>query len=506
MPMGEEWRPGLLEVYSKKGIIQIVSYDELHNRFYVQSVSGRSNKVDTIQIARDIRLARVIGFHYASPETIYVLADDRERILLLDENGMLKKTWVINQILPDGDSAYSLFANNWTVPIIEKGNRLYIQKSTQMYDLRTPASRKLNLRYNTDVELDLISGKVLSPHSPVILPAAAQAGEDYLDNGARRIILPTGHAVRAYSYLDSVHEYDDEQKQVAAFATPSPYFHPNEPVAEGKTFDFAYQKDYLLSQSNFAGIFVDPYRRLYYRMLWHSTPALDPATGTRNSFLDLQWSVLIFDEQWRKRGEVVFPPRQYDPRTIHVTKDGLLVGRQSGQGGDNPPPREWELFRLAPSRETVTALGGKPAPPPGPAVSMTDRPPLPPPTRVFGAYLRASFGRRIPAEPHTWLLAPSGACTACKIETLLFAARQAGKAHVTLVTTPLALHRLEPATAAQLRAASNVLIDSTGRLDRLALETVGTAILTTENGAVRHVQPLTGDNAADVLRRVAPGH
>lgn len=193
------------------------------------------------------------------------------------------------------------------------------------------------------------SSQLRSPRNPLSpLPGALRHGVDYYSYLTPRIVRPNGSSLRGPEFADSVYEYDANQHLRKIYPTSSSFYSPNQELPAGKAEDFDYLFRYLTTQPRFSHLLHDPWRRLYYRVLHHAIPYDNAADGTHADPRAQSWSLLIFDENWRKRGEVVFPGGRY-AGWLFVTRQGLLIARQSANAvEDGSPLQEWELFLVTP--------------------------------------------------------------------------------------------------------------------------------------------------------------
>lgn len=477
--------------------LELVTYSHQRKEFVFQRL-GADQPPRRLSFSGAARSFAMKDYYLWAPDSILLLAEGGQAIRLINSRGDSLGQWSLVKKLSDGDDQYEV-GTPPDVPMQRLGNVIYLQKSTRRVGvLSSDSVRRIWYAYATDIGLHPPSGQLVGPVNPLTpLPAAIRSGANFYDFLIPRIITPEGGCVRAYAFSDSVYEYDATQHLRCTQPTTSKFFFPNKALPDGRMMDFDYLSRYILTQPRFAKILYDPYRQLYYRVLLHAVSYDNPAEGTHTAIRERPWSLLIFDENWQKRGEVVFPGGRYYWNLLFITRQGLVLARQPAEG-DNPPPREWELFGIKPGADILFAD----APTKPVARAVLEATASLPPTEVLGAYLQTNFGRTIPRQPHTWLVAPSGACVGCEKGTLLYATQQVGRGNVTLLTTPTALQSLDLTDAKHLRDATDVLVDSTGRLDRLALNVAGTAVIKTRDGQVIEVQALTAENTSKILRKL----
>jgi hypothetical protein len=144
-----------------------------------------------------------------------------------------------------------------------------------------------------------------------------------------------------------LYKVDKRSEQViGSFMVYSQYpvdFTPTKGITEGTLLGEFREKNYRYFQ-----LIYDPYRRVFYRQVTH--PNHDYGIGTRYySSMDRPegFSVMIFDEEFKKLGEVDFPPKTYGYQAWYVGPEGLYISKSNY---NNPEMREdfmdFDLFVL----------------------------------------------------------------------------------------------------------------------------------------------------------------
>ncbi|MFC2187036.1 DUF4221 family protein [Fulvivirgaceae bacterium LMO-SS25] len=133
---------------------------------------------------------------------------------------------------------------------------------------------------------------------------------------------------------------------LGSFTVPSQYtvdFTASKGIADGLSLGEFREKNYRYFQMLF-----DPYRRVFYRQVLH--PNHDYEIGTRYySTMDRPegFSIMIFDEDFNKLGEVDFPSKTYGYQAWYVGSEGLYISKSNY---NNPEMREdfmdFDLFEL----------------------------------------------------------------------------------------------------------------------------------------------------------------
>ena len=170
-----------------------------------------------------------------------------------------------------------------------------------------------------------------------ITPVYMTEAEDYFVVGfvhdpiLYKVAKPMGHLLGTYS-IPSIYNVD---------------FSRSNEISVEKYNEFR-EKNYGYFQ-----IVYDPYRRVFYRQVLH--PNHDFEIGTRYfSTMDRPagFSVMIFDEEFKKLGEVDFPPKTYGYQAWYVGPEGLYISKSNY---NNPEMREdfmdFDLFVLTPLEE-----------------------------------------------------------------------------------------------------------------------------------------------------------
>ncbi len=133
---------------------------------------------------------------------------------------------------------------------------------------------------------------------------------------------------------------------LGSFTVSSQYpvdFTPSKGIADGGLLGEFREKNYRYFQ-----MVYDPYRRVFYRQVRH--PHNDYEIGTSYfSTMDRPegFSIMIFDEDFKKLGEVDFPSKTYGYQAWYVGSEGLYISKSNY---NNPDMREdfmdFDLFEL----------------------------------------------------------------------------------------------------------------------------------------------------------------
>lgn len=138
-----------------------------------------------------------------------------------------------------------------------------------------------------------------------------------------RVLVENRYWIHSYPLMDSVLLYDTAYRYLGAKYAGSAFFEGFVELKRGTPHTEQYQ--YVIQNSSYARILYDRYRNLFYRVVLIGRK-LDPSRDTdsrdnsRNHF-----AVAVFDENFQKIKEVVFPPEKYFHYAAFVGKKGLYI-------------------------------------------------------------------------------------------------------------------------------------------------------------------------------------
>jgi hypothetical protein len=125
-------------------------------------------------------------------------------------------------------------------------------------------------------------------------------------------------------------------------------FTPTKGITDGKSLAGFQEMNYRYFQ-----VLYDPYRKVFYRQVRHPNFEYELGTSYYSSMERMEgFSVMIFDEEFKKLGEVDFPPKTYGYQAWYVGPEGLYISKSNY---NNPEMREdfmdFDLFVLTPLEE-----------------------------------------------------------------------------------------------------------------------------------------------------------
>jgi hypothetical protein len=95
---------------------------------------------------------------------------------------------------------------------------------------------------------------------------------------------------------------------------------------------------------NYGGVYYSPYDHMYYSVFSDGIPITD-ATGNKNEFIDRPVSIILFNEEFKKCGEVLLPMNTYFSNLI-CSRKGLLIPRSHEKNPENDESKiQFEIFR-----------------------------------------------------------------------------------------------------------------------------------------------------------------
>ena len=81
---------------------------------------------------------------------------------------------------------------------------------------------------------------------------------------------------------------------------------------------------------SYVGVFFDKFRKLYYRVVVHPNPNLGKTLFDKNAF---NYSIMILNDKFEIKGEVMFNNKDYLGNKIHIVKEGILLKKPDDLSG-----------------------------------------------------------------------------------------------------------------------------------------------------------------------------
>lgn len=258
------------------------------------------------------------GFYYQSDDSIWVYRSWQEELFLLNSNGEIKeKRTLKDKLYPNAELEYSVSPFPLTdLPIMKDGNILILQGMNG-------ASVKNDLQPASTILYDLVSDRVSLVNRYPLVYGDGEEINDKWGTFSYRVVpytLNMKHEMLiSYPAADSISIYNlINGKQQRFFAGYSQDVNIK-PLQGISTSDL--QKHYL-EQYQYAGIFYDKYRDLYYRLV--VLPIFDYDINDEKS-QHKPLAIIVLDSSLNKVGEYNLAKGIYKYRNAFVSKEGLHI-------------------------------------------------------------------------------------------------------------------------------------------------------------------------------------
>jgi Domain of unknown function (DUF4221) len=294
-----------------RGIIDIYDYDsrQAFKRIlpYYQGPNGIGNP-------------EYCSFHIINWDSIIICDKWSGQIHLIGGNAKILRT--VSLEMPHGVLQVTGPDPSTERPMFIAGSRLYIPG--RLFDLNV----RDNSRVLSAIGVDMQSGKEYR-----WLPRPALYNQGTWSDMQYELYMTYNSDLHEIVYSFSADPYvfgtDLQGRPLYQRYLGSKYFDTISPYLREKKFDKDVNFHELLG-ANFLHplynkIIFDPFHKVYYRT------TLLPLT--RNEYEDPQKrvsrkeSIIISDTGFKKIGEVMLPPRQYNTKMIFVTKEGLVIAK-----------------------------------------------------------------------------------------------------------------------------------------------------------------------------------
>jgi hypothetical protein len=299
------------------------------------------NGIDFYDLNERTRVKRVIfpkdgenGVKFAkhlyvkSLDSIYIYSADEPNFLTLaDYNGKVKKRWEMPHRTP--------WIVNLLMPLTIRGNYAYFPH--MMF-----GDGRQQVGYRTMVRCNLKTGEQeeYGPMFPDIFGEHIYTG-----------FLPTltfghdEHIVVRFGSLSDLYVYDMKTDSTEIISMKSRYedasILPDTAAQEISDIDEDYRD---IVKDNYAGLVYSAYDHLYYSIFIDGIPVTN-AEGHKNEFNDRPVSVILFDENFKRCGEVQLAAHTYF-RNFICSKKGLLIPRSHEKNPNNDESKiQFEIFR-----------------------------------------------------------------------------------------------------------------------------------------------------------------
>jgi hypothetical protein len=271
------------------------------------------------------KVGRISGFYILAPDSVFVIGSHAYSIVLTDRQGQAMRRYSLAETR-SGEPIGTTLAQN-SFPILSQGGKLFFP--TLPYynsDLVSSAGKGL------DISLDLATGAVdYSYRYPSAFEALGPLPARL--HIARRAYHPARQElIYSFSALPELYikNLATGRERVVPMAGSSHAVRLPPPAQA----DFQDSHRYYMSNTIFKDIIYDPYREVYYRMIYLPVEPLDELTGERTSEDDKPVVILILDEDYQQIGQYPLPPKTYYEQAWFLDQTGLWLSRMHLENPD----------------------------------------------------------------------------------------------------------------------------------------------------------------------------
>lgn len=342
--------------YSIAGRSFITFYDHKQEALLIYDLDERSKciKVEVgaaIQRAAAANLENdfmINGYFVRSLDSIYVLLNPLNEILLIDGNSTVLKTWKVSAQRINTQKEFYLLSFFGDAPIEMIGNRLITLQQLPDPDYATNPDllrSKFAAYIDAVIEFDQDTAVVVAEVG--LWPKMYQLNY-YNDVTPCRTIDNRGRLVYSFGVSDSlqVWELDGQHKSIHIPGIAKKFV-----AFDGqRESDVAYTDRYVVEQPRYRKLIYDPYNDVYYRVVIREQHYTTPENEL-NLYSDKSWSIQLLDADLALKGVVDFKPREHNFETLLVTPRGLMIElkEKRPQSPHDPTFMLYELVRDIPS-------------------------------------------------------------------------------------------------------------------------------------------------------------
>lgn len=265
---------------------------------------------------------RLNDIYIISKDSILLINSHSNKLFLLDSNGNKKHEWVIENLPQQGN--YNLFSAGFS-SLEFKNNRVFC--GIVRTDIRLNNKQSLKEYYNSPTNIILIikDGDIESTKSFGIFPEAYTSEiKDMYDFTPSRAISQD-KIILSFNKDHNIYIYNVNGELIKKVNSKSKYIENFNEMEEAKSSDFSYLKEFLTKEPKYERILYDSHYDLYYRIAKHSLNEYYRNDGTKKSFYDNEYSIIILDKNLNFIDEVIFESKKYFVPGLIPTKNGLLL-------------------------------------------------------------------------------------------------------------------------------------------------------------------------------------
>lgn len=253
--------------------------------------------------------------YYHNADSIFIFHKRTGRFKIIDINGHLVDSFLVPLII--NNTPFSIYYNS-SHNIIYHNHILYLTVFPVV---------SLNDFYNFPIEIqfDLITQKILSHH--LKFPDNYIVGREWggIGRSNAKCLGHNGAIVHSFSVFQPFLTIRNSKIKLEKIKT-SKYLmsFPPEYYIDSMSNDSKYVFGYAATIGYYSDFFFDKYRNYYCRLVAHKNE-IDRLTGVVPDYLDRNWSIMLFDHNFKFLGETFFEGGKYDFHHLLFTEQGLWV-------------------------------------------------------------------------------------------------------------------------------------------------------------------------------------
>lgn len=304
---------------------KIIMLNRVNNSLYMYDYDNK--KIDSIiSYKSDYRIGLIDGFIAKNMDSVFLYSYNNAELYLTNLKKEIKKKYSFydrtkDKLLPLIDNQNKAFIEGDYFYLTNRGSTKAFKKNSSfpkttvsILDLKT-GEFNFKLAYS-----DVYKNKVWSSQqynlSSTYNPYTKDKIYSFLIDEKITVLDSLGNYKEYYAGSDFITEVNPYSWREA------PPISPKEEV------------DFLFSNPYFANIYYDPYSKLYFRFAF--IPLLEKDETKKMIYNEIvynkQYSVIILDENFNKKGEVKLPHFRYDVFNVFFTEEGMhILNKDSGE-------------------------------------------------------------------------------------------------------------------------------------------------------------------------------
>lgn len=263
-----------------------------------------------------------VGYYISSWKEIYIPNLFVPEISVIDSTGTKTKTIML------GEGYSSLLTYTSSVsknPFVKYRNHLYAE---QMVNFRLGAEMSSTPPVDVVINLNDFSHQPSSFNFPQKLLYWGENGKTGILQHAFKC-SNENLLVYSFAYDEKIYVYDMDQDKLVRTVDARSKFIPKPSVLDyDYRFEQASYADFkdICAEACYGNILHDPYRHLYYRIVYPETKvdAAENFTDLYRSGRSL-FSIMVLDEEFNVLGETLLPENQFRSNLLFINKDGLWI-------------------------------------------------------------------------------------------------------------------------------------------------------------------------------------